>query len=155
MNFPTKTGSGRAVISGVVENITWAPNPHCSYGTDVTTASGRVIEVTDYEDRMDFHYSSNDEGSEYYGTMVLLSSDEPDPVVPTKAELTSHVMTVMQPLMAAVSADRVHTDDMKWAMVLFRHPECVLRAAQKHGGTEQGMAAIVKHITSSSMVPIL
>jgi hypothetical protein len=154
MNFPSKTGSGRAVINGKVQDITWAPNPHSSYTTDVT-AGGHTFEITDYEDRMDFLCRPNDSGDEYYNTMVLLSPDESDPPIPTKADLTSHMMTAMQPIMAAVAADQVHADDMKWAMVLFRHPECVLRAAQKHGSVLAGMQAIAKHITSSSMATIL
>jgi hypothetical protein len=146
MNFPTPTGSGRAIVNGCPQNISWKPSsPAYDDGTEVTLANGGAINLNDYEERLDYHVSASDDGRTFYHTMVLLEPGEADPaILPTTAELRETATAALAPLMEAVMDDRLHPDDLNFARLLFTNPDCINRVANKHGSVEQGRKAIIR-----------
>ncbi len=145
MDFPNDTGSGRAVVNGVAQDISWHL-PKGDYVRTITLASGATFDITDYEKRMDFHYSPSDDGSQFYHTLVLLSPDEPDPAAPSQKDLDMKALAGIHALLAAVIQNNVDQDDMNWARLLFTKIDCMIRPIQKHGSIELAQQAITKLI---------
>ena len=148
MQMTTPTGSGRAIVNGCPQDITWVEASGAfSDGHLVTLNSGGQIHLTDYDQALDFHVSASDDGSHYYHTMVLLEPGEADPALtPTTEELRETATADLAPLMEAVMDEQLHADDLNHARLLFTNPDCMNRVINKHGSIKKGREAIIEYL---------
>lgn len=151
MDFPSDTGSGRAVVNGIAQSISWRMPPG-DYVREITLSSGNTFTITDYEKRMDFHYAPSDDGSEYYHTLVLLAPDESDPAAPAQTDLNTKALAGIHPLLDKVIKHELDQEDMNWARLLFTKIDCMVRPIQKHGSIEAAQQAITNMILHHHVV---
>lgn len=148
MRFPTPSGTGRAVVNGCPQNISWKPSsPSYNDGTEVTLNSGGCIHVNDYDERLDYHLTASDDGKQWYHTMVLLEPGEADPaILPTTAELVDSAHDAIAPLFRAVMDERLDPDDLNFGRLIFTNPDAMCRVINKHGSIEKGREAIISFL---------
>ena len=144
MQFPTPSGNGRAIVNGCLQDISWQGALSGNDGAQVTLSNGQEIELEDYDDRLDFHFTQNSDGSLFYQTMVLLEAGESDPaLIPTADELKQTAHADLAPLYDAVMSQELDPDDLRFGRLLFTSPDCMLRVTNKYGSVAKGREAIV------------
>ena len=147
MQFPTPSGNGRAIVNGIPQDISWQGPQSPGDGTQVTLGNGSQIDLEDYDERLDFHFTQNSDGTLFYATMVLLEPGEADPaILPTADDLRKTAQADLTPLFEAVMNQQLDPDDLNFGRLLFTSPDCMIRVANKHGCVTKGREAIVEFL---------
>ena len=137
--------SRRVIINGKIKSIKFSKGLY-EGAYKISTLGQELTDQLEYHEELGVYNHMSDDGEEFYFTVYVFDDGEIEDM-PDQKELMDKMMPALQEMVMSVAAGETYSEDLKFAMEIFKNPAMIYRTWRDNGkDIEKAQKEILKNI---------